>query len=145
MKCLLLLLLSLFLCLFLSSCGVLKKLRNKSEVTVITKIDTVIIIKKDTVPKIVKVTLHDTAFVENTVASAKSYFDTTLQKIVLSLKGKVFIVPVKESKITITKADIKTVDRKPNYIGWSSLFFLSIVILYLIIMIYRLLKKYKIL
>jgi histone H3/H4 len=121
---------------------VLKKMRNRTETIVITKIDTVIKVKIDTVPKIVRVAIHDTASLENTTSVARSYYDTVLNKLVLSLKGKVFDLPVTAGKITITKADIKSVDRKPNYLGWSFGIFLVILLIYLIYVIKTKILKY---
>jgi predicted component of type VI protein secretion system len=141
MKKLCQLLLVLLLSVLFSSCGVLKKLKSRVEIRTEIKTDTVILIKTDTVQRIVKVHITDTAFVENTNSFAKSFYDTTLQKIVLSLKGKIFSVPVQISKITeIKKEDLK-IDRKPNYLGWTAGILFMIVLLYLIYLILTIGKK----
>lgn len=139
------LLLLLLLSVFFFSCGVLKKIRNRTETIVITKIDTIIKVKIDTIQKIVKVAIHDTAFLENTTSVARSYYDTVLNKLVLSLKGKVFDLPVTAGKITITKADIKSVDRKPNYLGWSFGILIALGFLLTMYLFYKIFKKLKLL
>jgi hypothetical protein len=99
----------LFLLIFSNGCGLLKNInRTKDKTKIVTEffIDTNIIIHYDTLPIYDTVKIFDTAFVENTTAAARSYFDFGMNKIVLELKGKEFSVPVKLHKKE-TKTEIK--------------------------------------
>jgi hypothetical protein len=124
--------------LLLSCSGCCTLRRSRTITTTITKIDTVIIVKRDTVPLVTYVPVHDTAYLENSTATARSYYDTTLKKIALVLTGKVFSVPVVMTKTETVKE--KVTERKTSlkfYIGVGLLlWFITICIL-----IYQRFKK----
>jgi hypothetical protein len=104
-------LLILFFVLFgVSSCGSMRK--TKTVIETVTKIDTVIVIKPDTVIKTVQVYFHDSARIENNYSIARSYYSPEKQKIVLTLQAKPFSVLVTMTHHKIEK--IKEVIRKPS-------------------------------
>jgi ABC-type phosphate transport system permease subunit len=84
----------LLLFLLLSSCCGSKRSRTMTETTTVTKVDTIIKVVKDTVEKTVFSTLYDTAHIENETAVARAFYNVKTQRIELSLKGKIFDVPV---------------------------------------------------
>ena len=86
----------------LFGCCATKKLKTEITTVTITKIDTVIQIKTDTVTKIKEVIYTDTAVIESDYGVARSYLDTVHRKIILSLTGKNFAVPVKIDQIRET-------------------------------------------
>ena len=140
----------LSLCLFMffaSGCCIFRKSTKTVTVTETKiRIDTVIKVIKDTVTKIVEVPLTDTAQLENETSIARSYYDIKLQKLVLSLKGKIFDVPVVMDQIIKTKE--KNIESKPSvklsYLIITIIGFAFIIILFGLI--YNLiLKKLKIL
>jgi hypothetical protein len=129
MKWRLLLLLSLFIFLF-SGCGVLKK--SKTITVTETKIDTMILVVRDTITKIKYVALHDTAYLESEMSKAKSYYDTTLKKLRLEMTNKPFEVRVKFNKTETIKQQVK--ERTPNNrVYWITGFFLTCILIVLLI------------
>jgi hypothetical protein len=97
----------IIIAILLSSCCVFRKVKTKTVTETIIKVDTVIQVRKDTITLVKTVTLHDTAFLENEVAKAKSYYDSTTHKITLQLTGKPFGVPFTYYKRTIAKEIVK--------------------------------------
>ena len=117
----------LFLLFSLSSCSVFRK--TKTRIETIIKIDTVLIIKKDTIPIIKEVYLYDTAYIENSLAKAKSYYDTIKKKLVLQLVGKPFELPVKiDKKVIVTKIEKVPV----KVFQWKFWLLLLIIIAYIV-------------
>jgi hypothetical protein len=128
---LLLVLLGLF------SCSTMKKTKSHIRTETITRIDTVIVYKPDTIPVIKTVLLHDTAVIENKEAVARSYYSVTKNKIVLELKMKSFDIPLRATKTVTTNQDKKIVERKnPNKI-----FFIIGLILIAVIIIEKIIPK----
>ncbi|NMC99097.1 MAG: hypothetical protein GYA62_05190 [Bacteroidales bacterium] len=117
--------------LFLFSCCLGKKFKTQIETVTITKIDTIIKFVPDTIEKIKRVEIHDTAFIENEIAAARSYFDTKTQKIVLSLKGKIIDVPVQIDQIIKTKE--QSIERE-NCIKLSSVIIFIIGAMFFIVL-----------
>ena len=123
--------------LVLSGCCSSKKFSERTRTITITKIDTVLIIKTDTIPKVVTVLIHDTARIETVRVKTVSYYDTTLHKIVLKLQEKPFSVPLTIYKKEITNSNIKTVEKDAD-----KSYFWIVVILCLIIIVLIKLKKF---
>jgi hypothetical protein len=111
MKWIILLLVFSLLVLFSSCCG-LKKIKTTTVTETIYQVDTVIKVVRDTVTKVVYGDTVDTLYIENEVASARTYYNVQKQKVVLELKGKVFDVPVTMNKVV--RENKKTVDIKRN-------------------------------
>lgn len=120
----------ILLIIFTCSCSVTKKSRIRTETITVTKIDTIIHIAYDTVTTYNSATVTDTATIENKVARAKSFVDATTGKIVISLQGKIFDVPVKASVIERKKEDIKNVEKKSKFLCWIIAGFLIGIILF---------------
>lgn len=127
---------------FLFGCCASKKLRTEIKEVTITKIDTVIKIKTDTVTKIKEVFYIDTAKIENDYSIAKSYLDTVHKKLVLTLTGKNFSVPIKIDQIK--ESNIKKSETEKKILP-GTIFFIVIVISFILGVIMTcsfLLKKY---
>jgi hypothetical protein len=122
------------------SCGLMTKVKTvtKTETQRKIKIDTIIHINAIPI-KTTEVILHDTATVENETGFARAYYNTTKQKIVLSLLGKANDVPVHAEVTTNTTVKEKEVTKKPNMYLFMILFFLLI---WIVIFTYFILKKY---
>jgi len=123
-----------FLALSLSSCGFTRKIVIR-EMTV-TKIDTIIKVSYDTVPIIREVPVYDTVTIENKVAVARSYINPVTGKLVLSLTGKVFDVPVRAEVINMRE---KTEPVKKN--NWKQILLLVGISLSCIIIGYLIAKR----
>ena len=93
-------------------CCIFRKTRT---VETISRIDTVIIVRVDTLERVVSVPVYDTAYIETTTGNAISYIDTTMKKLVLKFTGHSFAVPVQMYQTTIRTEEIKKPDkpRKP--------------------------------
>ncbi len=129
--CLLLFVFALFM-LGSSSCATMKKTKTTTTTEVKILVDTVIVFKHDTVP--IKVTgdltrydsvsqkiVHDTVTVENKTAIAKSYYNPSNQKIVLTLQGKTFSEPIKiaeTTKQTVVEKDKVVTPVKHHWAVW---------------------------
>lgn len=129
----------ILLIIFTCSCSVTKKSRIRTETITITKIDTIIHIAYDTVTTYNSATVTDTVTIENKVARAKSFVDVTTGKIVISLQGKIFDVPVKASVIERKKEDIKSVEKKFKWYLW---FFSGFFLYWICFFVYKFIKKY---
>jgi hypothetical protein len=103
----------LYCCFSLSGCAGFKKVQTVTITTTKIKIDTVILIKTDTVKLFQSVYLTDTAKLENKTSVAKSYFSTEKKRIVLELSGKPFNVPVTIYKQVEQKQTEKIKEVKP--------------------------------
>lgn len=112
MKCRLLFILALVL-LFTSSCAILKR-RVITKTETVIKVDTVIIVKRDTIPIVKTGYIHDTIKIENSTSRVVAFFDVVAGKYVVKLTGKPFTIPVEIKKRTMVITDIKTVDKKSN-------------------------------
>jgi hypothetical protein len=137
------LLLLLSVLVFFLSCSALKKTRSKTETRIQYKIDTVLHINFDNIPVVSRGTISDTLRAENKTAFAKTYYDFSLQKIILTLKGKPFDVPVKANVIKTVEEKTLNVQRKPNYFGWSFGILFLIVIFYIVYQLNKLTKILK--
>ena len=115
--------------LLLSGCLSKKKL-IKTETTTVTKVDTIIKVVKDTVLKTVSVPFYDTAYIETETATARSFYNVNTQKIELSLKGKVFDVPVKLHRTEYIKQ--KEIIKEPviNLGAWLYMFVILLIVLF---------------
>ena len=104
---------SLFALLLLgvSSCGIMRKTKTITTTQVQLQIDTVIVIKHDTIPLIKEVMIHDTAKIETPLVSAQSYYSPEKQKIVLKVQTHNESVPIKINQTTTqtVKENTKTV------------------------------------
>lgn len=107
------------------SCCLSKKFKTETETTIVTKIDTIIKFVPDTTVKIKTVEIHDTAFIENDVAEARSFFDVKTQKIVLSLKGKIVDVPVVVDQVITTKENKQSIEKKPIFTNYLIAFIIG--------------------
>lgn len=105
-----------------------KKSRTITETTIITKVDTLIQVVKDTVYKTVSAPLYDTLYIENEVAGARSFYNVKTQRIELSLKGKVFDVPVQLQRTEYIKQ--KQVIRETTLGMWIYLFVVLLIFLF---------------
>jgi hypothetical protein len=124
-------------------CGIIrKKTIIKTEKTI--QIDTVIQIKTDTITIIDSTALKrflagDTLKAENKESVAKTFFNPSTQKVELTLKGKIFEVPLKINQKIIERK--KEVETKRTYKGF--LFFIAGFVLYWICYFaYKLIKFY---
>lgn len=106
------LLYGILVALLLPGCCIFRKTRT---VETLTRIDTVLIVRVDTVEHTVSVPVYDTAYIETVTGNAQSYIDTTLKKLVLKFTGHSFAVPVQMIQTTIRTEEIKKPDkpRKP--------------------------------
>ena len=118
-----------FVLLFFYSCCSSKKFTSTTRTETITKIDTMLIVKTDTIPKIVKVFIHDTARIETERVKTISYYDTTLHKIVLKLQEKSFLVPLTIYKKEITNQKIKTVEKDSSKLELYIILFLIMLLI----------------
>ena len=120
-----------------ASCGSIKKMQLTSKTETIIKIDTLIKIKTDTITIYQRVPIYDTAYIESKTSKAKSYYDSHSQKIVLSLTGKVFDVPVTVSEIR--KQNIKETDKTVTPVNrhWGFWFFITIITIVILYMLYK--------
>lgn len=104
---------SLFALLLLgvSSCGIMRKTKTITTTQIQLQVDTVIVIKHDTIPLIKEVTIHDTAKIETPLVSAQSYYSPEKQKIVLKVQTHNESVPIKINQTTTqtVKENTKTV------------------------------------
>lgn len=121
----------LVLSLLLSSCGILRR-KTITTTETITRLDTVIIIRRDTITKEIRGEIHDTLRLENIMSVAKTYYDTTNKKMVLSLRGKTFAVPLSIYKKEVTTESIKETKR-PNRLFWFITVWLIVVTFILLI------------
>jgi hypothetical protein len=135
-----LLVLFLVFMLSFSSCCIFKKTRTITKTETLTVIDTVIQIKRDTITLVKEVHLTDTAFIENSISQARSYWSPIKQKIVLELTGKSFEVPVKMIKKETIKTDTREKIPKFNFkvFTWICLI---IIIGYLILLAIKIFKR----
>jgi hypothetical protein len=106
----------LFVLLLFSGCCTSKRLRTTTRVETITKIDTFLIVKRDTVPVIKTGTVHDTIFLENSTARVVAYYDLLKEKYVVKLTGKPFEVKFKIDQRTITLTKIKNIEKENKLI-----------------------------
>jgi hypothetical protein len=132
----------------LSGCGSIKKSRTKTETITITKIDTVLKIRVDTVYKKTTEPLShllsgDTIKTENKVAEARTYFNTNTNKIVLELRGKIFDVPVTISEKKVVKSDIQQKELERPKMPFINRVALAILSGFTGILIYRIIAKPK--
>lgn len=97
-----------------------------TETITVIKVDTIVRVVRDTVLKTVSVTLHDTAFIDNELSSARSYYDIKTQKIKLELKNKPFNVPVQLQKTQYVKQ--KEIIKEPD-ISKAAWFYMFVVFL----------------
>jgi hypothetical protein len=116
----------------LGSCASVKKTQTTTTTEIKRLVDTVIVFKHDTVPikvtgdlsrydSIKNIVVHDTVTVENKTAIAKSYYNPSNQKIVLTLQGKTFTEPVKikeTTKVTTTEKDKTVTPIKHHWAIW---------------------------
>lgn len=116
----------LLLLLFICSCGSMK--RTTTQTVTIIQIDTIVQVVKDTVIKSVSVPLYDTAYIETEIAVARSFYNVKTQKIELSLKGKVFDVPVKLQRTQYIKT--KDVSRETTWGMWLYLIVVLLIFLF---------------
>lgn len=119
---------------FTCSCSISKKSRIQTETVTVTKIDTIIPVAYDTITIYKTATITDTVTIENKVARAKSFVDAATGKLVISLQGKVFDVPVKASVIERKKQDIKNIEKKSKSLCWFITGFLSGIMLLIILL-----------
>ena len=115
-KCGYLLVLVLLL-LFTSSCAILKR-RVITLTETILQIDTLILIKRDTIPIIKTGYIHDTIKVENSTSRVVAYFDVIQGKYVVTLTGKPFTVPIKIKQHTMTITKVTETKRKSKWFVW---------------------------
>jgi hypothetical protein len=103
-----------FVSFVICSCGIMKRTKSITVTERVTKIDTIIHYVHDTIPIVKQSTLYDTVTIENKTAIAKEYYNFKTQKIVLSLIGKSFDIPVHANVQTKeTKKDV-VINRKSN-------------------------------
>jgi hypothetical protein len=133
--------LSLLLLFGVYSCGSMRRIQTRNTIETITKIDTVIKVKVDTMIKKVTVYFHDSARIENHYSIARSYYDTTKQKIVLTLQAKPFSIPVLVNQRKTEVQETKETDRKQFIIGY--IMFLIILIFIIAALVYILIKLLK--
>jgi hypothetical protein len=123
----------------LSGCGIFKNInRTKEKIITVTEkfIDTNLVLIYDTVPIFDTVPIYDTAFLEIRTASARSYWNPKMNKIVLELKGKEFDVPIKIHQKEIKTDEVKKVEKNPNekIIIFIALIFAGMIILLSVIL-----------
>jgi len=116
MKCYYLSLLALLL-LFTSSCAILKR-RVITKTETILQVDTLILIKRDTIPIIKTGYIHDTIKIENSTSRVVAYFDVIQGKYVVALTGKPFTVPIKIKQHTMTITKVTETKRKSKWFVW---------------------------
>jgi len=116
------------------SCGVLTKTKTITETITITKLDTIIIIQKDTstVVKFYDPTTQysDTISLENKTAKVRSYYNPIKRKIVLELTGKTFNVPVSFNQIVKTKINNNEIIKNKK-IGFHYYIFFVMILIFL--------------
>ena len=127
------------LCLGFCGCGIFHKTRTETRTETLINVDTIIKVVRDTFKLINTVYLHDTAYLENSIAEARSYYDVRKQKIVLELKGKPFEVPITIYKRTIENKKEVVITRKS---GLTKPILIGLMILVIIAGCYLLYKKF---
>jgi len=121
-----------------SSCSLVNRTKTTTLETKQTVIDTIIHITYDTNTIEKSATVYDTVTIENKVARAKSFVDVKTGKLVLSLQGKIFDVPVKASVIETKQQEIKNIEYRKT--KWY-LYFITGFVLGIILTILLFIKK----
>jgi len=93
-------------------CGSMTKQTKTTTTESVIRVDTIIVVKTDTVTKYERVPIYDTAYIENKQAIARSYYSPDEKKIVLSLKLKPLSVPVTISQKKTETVVLKTKEVK---------------------------------
>jgi hypothetical protein len=120
------------LLLFTSSCAILKR-RVITKTETILQVDTLIIVKRDTIPIIKTGYIHDTIKIENSTSRVVAYFDVIQGKYVVALTGKPFTVPIKIKQHTMTITKVTEAKRKSNWFFWFFAGAVTMIILGLLI------------
>ena len=121
-----------------SSCSLVNRTKTTTLETKQTVIDTIIHITYDTNTIEKSATVYDTVTIENKVARAKSFVDVKTGKLMLSLQGKIFDVPVKASVIETKQQEIKNIEYRKT--KWY-LYFITGFVLGIILTILLFIKK----
>ena len=126
---------------FCTSCGFIRKTGTTEKIVQKIKIDTLITIRPAFMPVTVHFPIWDTARAENPYSTAVSYIDIVTGRIVLTLTGKLFSVPVQMVKENITDKKDFTNSRKPNVLAWIFAILLVLLVFYILSIINRRLPK----